>query len=88
MRERQTKAFDVTPKLYTELCDVVERAWQHWPVDSHLDDPLKHTSDYARAAAIRILKILGLQLRRAPISGHHPSCRGDNCWCRIVQWLG
>jgi len=44
--------------LYTDLCDVVERAWQRWPVDSHGDDPLRHTSDYARSAANRILDIV------------------------------
>jgi hypothetical protein len=47
---------------YGELCDVVERAWQHWPVGSYEHDPHRHTSDYARAAANRIAAIVGLVL--------------------------
>jgi hypothetical protein len=43
---------------YALLCDVVERAWQHWPVEPH--DGLLHTSSYARAAAMRIVEELGL----------------------------
>lgn len=45
--------------LFADLCDVVERAWQHWPVDSYKDGPRRHTSDYSRAAATRILDVLG-----------------------------
>jgi hypothetical protein len=47
---------------YGELCDVVERAWQHWPVDSYEQDPHRHSSDYARAAANRVAAIVGLDL--------------------------
>jgi hypothetical protein len=49
-------------ETYGELCDVVERAWQHWTVDSYEHDPHRHTSDYARAAANRIAAIVGLDL--------------------------
>jgi hypothetical protein len=44
--------------LYSLFCDVVERAWQRWPVDSYKDDPFGHTSSYARAAANRIMEAL------------------------------
>jgi hypothetical protein len=49
-----------TALLYGLLCDVVQRAWQRWPVDSYKDDPIRHTSDYARAGAARIMKLLGI----------------------------
>jgi hypothetical protein len=49
-------------ETYGELCDVVERAWQHWTVDSYEHDPHRHTSDYARAAVNRIAAIVGLDL--------------------------
>jgi hypothetical protein len=44
--------------LYSDLCDIIERAWQHWPVDSYQTDPSRHTSDYARAGALRIFDTL------------------------------
>jgi len=59
----------VTVEQYGVLCDVVERAWQHWPVNSHKDDVCSHTSAYARAAANRIVLALGLEfeeIRRRP----------------------
>jgi hypothetical protein len=51
-----------TVEQYSALCDVVERAWQRWPVESYRDDVCNHTSDYARAAAFRIATILGLEV--------------------------
>lgn len=54
------KTETVTAEQYTDLCDVVERARHHWPTEHDEDNPLTHTSDYARHAAIRILEILGL----------------------------
>jgi hypothetical protein len=51
----------VTADQYGELCDVVERAYHQMPVDSHKEDPHRHTSDYARAAARRIVDLLGLK---------------------------
>lgn len=49
---------DETVELYGLLCDVIERAWQRWDVDSHKTEPYSHTSDYARAGANRIMDFL------------------------------
>ena len=49
----------VNTEIYSLLCDVVERAWQHWPVDLQPDEvDTFHTSSYARSAAMRIVKAL------------------------------
>lgn len=41
-------------------CDVIERAWQRWPVERGPDEaPVLHSSDYARTAAARILAAIG-----------------------------
>lgn len=40
------------------VMDVIERAWQHWPVDSWKDNAERHTSAYAAAAARRIFWII------------------------------
>jgi hypothetical protein len=37
---------------------VIERAWQHWDVESYKTDPMLHTSDYSRAAARRVIDYL------------------------------
>jgi hypothetical protein len=51
----------VTTEQYCNICDVVERVYQGLPLDN--DVPLfKHTSREARAAAIRIIEILGLEM--------------------------
>ena len=44
--------------VYSELCDVVERAYEHYPVASHLEEAFRHTSEYARQAAGRIMDLL------------------------------
>ena len=49
---------DEAVELYSLLCDVIERAWQRWDVDSYKDDMRVHTSEYARAAANRIMEFL------------------------------
>lgn len=49
---------DDTVALYSLLCDVIERAWQRWDVDSYKDEVLVHTSEYARAGANRIMEVL------------------------------
>lgn len=47
---------DVHAELYSVICDVVERAWHHWPVERQPDEaPVFHTSAYARAAANRVI---------------------------------
>jgi hypothetical protein len=51
----------VTAEQYGQLCDVVERAWQHWPTEHDEENPHNHTSDYARNAAKAIMAILGLE---------------------------
>jgi hypothetical protein len=51
-----------TAEQYAEFCDVVERAWQRWDVDSHRDDECLHTSDYVRAGANRTMEILDLDV--------------------------
>jgi hypothetical protein len=52
-------ATERTLELFTLLCDVVERAWQHWPVDPlESDNPMMqshHSSDYASKAAKRVM---------------------------------
>jgi hypothetical protein len=63
--EATMKKCAVKPKItnieYNELCDVVERAWQHWPIDPEPDELFNHTSNYARTAAMRILDILDIE---------------------------
>lgn len=48
----------VTAGQYSDICDVVERVYQGLPLDA--DEPFAHTSAEARAAANRIIEILGL----------------------------
>ena len=47
-----------SPEVYRELCDVVERAFLGWDVSTHIDDSQRHTSDYAREGANRIIEII------------------------------
>lgn len=54
---------DYTTK-YGEVCDVVERTYQGWPLEHTDNDPFMHTSKEARAAALRIFEILGIELDR------------------------
>jgi hypothetical protein len=49
----------VTAEQYGEICDVVERTYQGWPLDD--DMPYLNTSKEARAATNRIIEILGLE---------------------------
>jgi hypothetical protein len=51
---------DEYAELYGDVCDVAERMWQHWPLNDGTD--LRHTSSDARAAALRIFEILGVEL--------------------------
>ncbi len=47
---------DLYAEVYGVVCDAVERAWQNWPVERGPDEaPVMHTSEYARAAANRVL---------------------------------
>ncbi len=48
---------DQLAQLFTDLCDVVERAWMHLPVTG--DGGPSYTSAYAREAANRILELVG-----------------------------
>jgi hypothetical protein len=50
----------VTAQQYGEICDVVERTYYGMPLTGG-DDPYLHTSAGARAAANRIIEILGLE---------------------------
>lgn len=53
----------VDPEMFGVLCDVVQRAWMHLPVERSPEEaPVLHTSSYARAAAIRIIDELGLEV--------------------------
>jgi hypothetical protein len=53
----------ITAEQYGELCDVVERAWHKWPIERGSDEAnMLHTSAYARAGAVKILKILGVSM--------------------------
>jgi hypothetical protein len=49
----------VTAEQYGEVCDVVERTYQGWPLAD--DSGMLHTSREARAATTRIIEILGLE---------------------------
>jgi hypothetical protein len=49
----------VTAEQYGEICDVVERTYHGWPLTD--DTGFLHTSREARAAAMRIIEILGLE---------------------------
>jgi hypothetical protein len=49
-----------TVERFAEICDVVERTYQGWPLDHDEADPYLHTSKEARAAALRILELLGI----------------------------
>lgn len=51
----------VTARQYGEICDVVERNYHGWPLAG--GDPYMHTSKEARAAALRIIEILGLEIQ-------------------------
>ena len=57
---KKTQQTDINPELYRVICDAIERAWQHLPVEM---DPIQfggkeefvfRTSEYAQAAALRI----------------------------------
>ena len=52
---------DYTTK-YGEVCDIVERNYHEWPLEHDDDNPFMHTSKEARAAALRIFEILGIEL--------------------------
>jgi len=43
---------------FCEICDVVERTYQGWPLDHDDDNPYSHTSTEARAAAMRVFELL------------------------------
>jgi hypothetical protein len=49
----------VTAEQYSEICDVVERTLHGLPLTD--DSGMLHTSREARAAAGRIIEILGLE---------------------------
>jgi hypothetical protein len=43
---------------FGEICDVVERTYQGWPLEHDYDNPYNHTSTEARAAAMRVFELL------------------------------
>lgn len=53
----------VTAGQYGEICDVVERTFHGWPLTDTESPHLLHTSHEARAAANRIIEILGLEIQ-------------------------
>jgi len=50
---------------FSAVCDVVERNYHGWPLDDP-NDPWSHTSEEARAAAVRIFEIFGVEERTTP----------------------
>ena len=74
----------VTVEQYGDICDVVYRASQNWPLIPDDANPFHHTSDVARAATNRILGILGLEAA----AGHEDWCNfalygtGNICNCQ------
>ena len=51
-------------ELYGELCDVVERTCQGWPLDGPDHDGNSYTSNRARTAANRIHEIIDAYFQR------------------------
>lgn len=50
---------DLYAEVYGVVCDAVERAWQHWPVERGADEaPVMHSSAYARQAANRVMEAI------------------------------
>lgn len=62
-------------EIYSAICDVIERTRQGWPLDD--EDEMHHTSTHARAAALRIFDILGIDM---PV----PPGFSDSVWLRRV----
>ena len=58
----------ITVEQYAALCDVVETAWMHWPVNH--DGADFFTSDYAREGANRIMEVLGLEHEDFDVQAH------------------
>jgi hypothetical protein len=52
---------NVTAEQYGQICDVVERTYQGWPLDD--DMQYLNTSKEARVATNRIIEILGLEIQ-------------------------
>jgi hypothetical protein len=48
-------------RLFAEICNVIERNYQEWPLDGSNDGGIGHTSQEARDAAQRIFDILGIK---------------------------
>lgn len=57
------RKYEVTDRKYGEICNIVERARQGWPIERGPNEaPCLHTSDYARTAATKIVReILNLE---------------------------
>jgi hypothetical protein len=47
---------------------VVYRTWAEWPLEHDDEDPWNHTSDFARAAAMRIFDLLEIEEPNDPES--------------------
>jgi hypothetical protein len=54
-------AATVTAEQYSEICDAVERTFHGWPLTD--DTGMLHTSREARATAVRIIEILGMEIQ-------------------------
>ena len=55
----------VSADQYAEICDVIFRAMQGWPLEESDENAPLHTSGDARAAASKVLAVLGLELENA-----------------------
>jgi hypothetical protein len=53
-------SLDEYTERYADVCDIVERMWQHWPLNDGSD--FRHTSSDARAAAMKIFEVLGIDV--------------------------
>lgn len=48
-------------EAFGRVCDIIERSRQQWPLDPDVGNPWSHTSSEARAAALRIFELLGIE---------------------------
>jgi hypothetical protein len=51
---------ELSADRFNAVCDVIERNYHGWPIEAIDHDGISHTSKAARATAMRIFAILGI----------------------------